>query len=359
MTSPRVLMVLGTDGAWARGILRGLTAAAHERGWVLLPYHPLADFSWVDTDQGPLVAVVGPDLPEPIARLGPGAIVSVTVDRSADGIASVCLDEKRIAKLALEHLAATGLRHVTTFRFDESPFALARERAFIEQARAAGVSFAPGWGADDFKPLQGRESPAGMTAWLRALPKPCGVFTCVDGWARPVARYAREAGLRVPEDLALIGADNDELECSMLSPPLSSVIIPWQEVGRKAATFVGRALAKQSIAGARTVVSPFAIAARRSSDALAIHDPLVAQAVTWIRDHAAQKPTVTVLANIMGMTRPQLEQRFRRELDRTVQEEIQRACDSASLRSKRSAQKLQLVSAVQAPVPANASNHRP
>lgn len=352
-------MVLGTDGAWARGILRGLTAAAHERGWVLLPYHPLADFSWVDTDQGPLVAVVGPDLPEPIARLGSEAVVSVTVDRSADGIASVCLDEKRIAKLALEHLVATGLRHVTTFRFDESPFALARERAFIDHARAAGVSFCAGWGAEEFKPLQGRESPAGMTAWLRALPKPCGVFTCVDGWARPVARYAREAGLRVPEDLALIGADNDELECGMLSPPLSSVIIPWQEVGRKAATFVGRALAKQSIVGARTVVSPFAIAARRSSDALAIHDPLVAQAVTWIRAHTAQKPTVTVLANVMGMTRPQLEQRFRRELDRTVQEEIQRACEHAALHSKRPAQKLALVSAAQAPVPANASNHRP
>ncbi len=182
-------------------------------------------------------------------------------------MASVCLDEKRIAKLALEHLAATGLRHVTTFRFDESPLRDdARARFSSKQARIAGVSFSPGWGADNSKPLQGRESPAGMTAWLRALPKPCGVFTCVDGWARPVARYAREAGLRVPlKDLALIGADNDELECSMLSPPLSSVIIPWQEVGRKAATFVGRALAKQSMAGARTVVSPLAIAARRSS----------------------------------------------------------------------------------------------
>ncbi len=77
--------------------------------------------------------------------------------------------------------------------------------------------------------------------------------------------------------------------------------------------------------------------------------------MTWIRDHAAQKPTVTVLANIMGMTRPQLEQRFRRELDRTVQEEIQRACDSAALRSKRSSQKLSLVSAAHVPVPANST----
>lgn len=320
-----MLIVLNTGETWSRGILRGFMATAHEHDWALLPYHPASDLGSLVDDGSPLVAVIGSEVPKDFPRLAPAAVVSVTVDRSAEGIASVCLDEKKIAALAFDHLLSTGIRHVTTFRWDESPFAAARERAFIDRARAAGVPFSAGWGGDDYKPLERRESPARMTAWLRALPKPCGIFTCTDGWARPVARYAREAGLRIPEDIALIGADNDRLECELVAPPLSSVIIPWQDVGRKAAALVQLALSKQSIAGRRVIVSPFAVAPRRSSDALAIQDPLVAQAIVWIRNHSEQRLSVAMLTRLVGVGRQQLDRRFRRALDRTVQEEIQRA----------------------------------
>ena len=330
-TKPRVLVVLGTDGEWSRGILRGFSGAAYERDWALLHYHPESDLSWLADDQGPIVAVIGPQIPESMARLAPAAVVSVTIDRTAEGIASVCLDEKKIAELAFDHLLATGSRYVTTFRHDESPFALAREAAFLACARAAGVPVSAGWGGAGRGPLARLEDPASMTAWLRALPKPCGVFTCTDGWARPVARCARETGLRVPEELALIGVGNDELECELVLPPLSSVIIPWQEVGRKAASLVQLALVNQSIAGKRVVVPPFAVAPRRSSDPLAIEDAMVAQAVVWIRDHAERELTPTMLTRALGVSRPPLERRFRRALDRTIEEEIQRA-HAAALR---------------------------
>lgn len=325
MASPRVLIVLGTEGAWSRGILRGFAAVAHERDWAWLQCHPSSDFGWLAKERAPTIAVTGPEVPRAIARLAKAGVISVTVDRSDDGIASVCLDEKKIATLAFDHLVATGVRHVTTFRHGDSPFGLARERAFVVQARAAGVPFSAGWHDTNGKQPPRHESSAGVTAWLRSLPKPCGVFTCADGWARPVAHYARQAGLRVPEDLALIGADNDELECELVSPPLSSVIIPWQEVGRRAAMLVGRALASQPIAGRRELVSPFAVAPRRSSDALAIPDSLVAQAVAWIRNHRDRRVTVAMLTRMTGLGRQQLDRRFRRALDRTVQEEIERA----------------------------------
>jgi hypothetical protein len=222
MTAPRVLIVLGTEAAWSRGVLRGFMAVAHERDWTLLHYYPGTYLNWVADEWAPAAVVFGPDLgPEAIARLSPAALVSVTVDRSASRIASVCLDEEGIAALALEHLLTRGFRHVSTFRYDESAFAVAREHAFIEQARVAGAEVAAGWGNDDYTPSQRHERPAAMVAWLRSLPKPCGIFTCTDGWGHTVARYTREAGLRVPEDIALVGADNDVLECELLSPPLS------------------------------------------------------------------------------------------------------------------------------------------
>lgn len=329
----RVLVVLGTEGAWARGILRGFMAVAHERDWTLLHYHPASKLNWVIDQWTPAAAVIGPGLgPEAIAQFGSAALVSVPVDRSADRIASVCPDEEGVAALALEHLLATGLRVVSTFRFDEAGFAVARERAFIEHARAAGAEVAAGWGTEDYTPAQRSERADAMIAWLQSLPKPCGIFTCTDGWARTVACYAREAGLRVPEDIALVGADNDVLECELLSPALSSVMIPWQEIGRNAAMLVQLALAKQPIAGRRVVVSPSAVAARRSSDVLAVEDPLVASAVAWIRNHADRRLTVTMVARAVGGGRQRLERRFRRALNRTIQEEIRRVHVDAARR---------------------------
>jgi LacI family transcriptional regulator len=334
-----VLVILDTVAAWSRGILRGFTSAAHERGWTLLHYSPLVDLNWVADEWAPDAAVIGPGLdPASLGRLAPASLVSVTVDRSADQIASVCLDEESIGALALRHLLSTGLRCVSTCRYNPSAFAVARERAFVERARAAGLQVAVGWGSDDALALKWAEDPAvprimpmeslrpaAMVTWLRALPKPCGIFTCTDGWARPVVRCTRVAGLRVPEDIALVGVDNDALECELMAPPLSSVMIPWQELGRSAATLVQLALSGQSIAGKRIVISPLAVMPRRSSDILAIEDPLVARAVRWIRANIDRRLTVTMVSSAVGSARQRLERRFRRVLDRTVKEEIQRA----------------------------------
>src|SRR5687768_11816819 len=159
MDGPRVLVALSTSAAWSRGILRGFMSVAHERGWMLLHYHPSADLSWVLHEFAPVAAVVGPELPgEMIAQLASAAaLVSVTVDRSAERIASVRIDEQAVARLALEHLLGTGLRQVSTFRFDESPFAIARERAFVEGARALGAKVAVGWGSYEACPVQRAE----------------------------------------------------------------------------------------------------------------------------------------------------------------------------------------------------------
>jgi LacI family transcriptional regulator len=325
MKPPRVLVVLGSDGDWCRGILHGFLDAARERDWELLHYHPGADLGWLVQEWRPACAVLGPGISaEGIAQLGSTPLVALNADLSAEGIASVCLDEERIAALAVEHLLATGLRHLSTFRYDLSEFAIARERAFIAHARAAGAHVAPGWGDEAFLKEQRREGPA-MATWLRSLPRPCGVFTSTDGWARPVARYAREAGLRIPDDLAVVGAGNDLLECELISPPLSSVIIPWPQLGREAATLVRLALAGQPVRGQRTVVTASTVASRRSSELLAVPDALVAEAVTWIRAHPERKLTVVDVARAVGGGRQRLERRFRRALNRTVQEEIRRA----------------------------------
>lgn len=324
--SPRVLIVLNTGAAWCRGILRGFMAAAHEHDWTLLHYHPDADIDWLAAEWEPDAVVFGPDFPSrSLDRVAPASLVSVNYDRGDDGIASVCLDEAAISKLALQHLLATGLRHFSTFRFDGSPFAIARERAFVEGALAAGAHVTPGWGSQGAELERQVEVPAAIYQWLHSVPKPCGIFTCTDLWGRAVARYVRAASFRVPEQVALVGADNDELECELISPPLSSVIIPWREVGRSAAELVHDALHGKPIQSVRRLIAPVGVMARRSSSVLAISDPLVAQAVQWIRANATRRITVSMVAEAVGGGRKRLERRFRAALDGTVHDEVRRA----------------------------------
>jgi LacI family transcriptional regulator len=333
MDSPRVLVLLGTQAAWSRGTLRGFMAAARERRWTLLHYHPDSDLDWLLREWSPAAVVVGNECgTPPPERFGAASLVSVTVDRCADGIASACIDEKRVGELALEHLLERGIKNVATFRYDDSPFAVAREAAFVARARAAGIHAAPGWGDATFSVAERAERPAAMVSWLRRLPAPCGIFTCTDGWGRTVARYAREAGLRVPEGLAIVGADNDVLECELNSPPLSSVMIPWELVGRGAATLVEAALSKPAKPSVRVVVAPTGVEPRRSTDLLAIEDALVAEAVSWIRMHADRPLSVPMVARAVGGGRQRLERRFRAALDRTVQEAIRQAHVEAARR---------------------------
>jgi LacI family transcriptional regulator len=323
--SARVLVVLDTSAGWSRGILRGFMAVAHQYDWALLHYHQSVEMSWLAAEWKPEVAVVGPDLPEDaLAELAPATVVSVNFDRSGAGIASVCVDEEAIAQRALRHLLDTGLRHVSTFHFDSGPFAAARERAFVAGAIAAGAQVSPGWGAAETTSPR-REDPAAILDWLRQLRKPCGIFSFTDSWGRVVARYVRAAGFRVPEDIALVGADNDVLECELLSPPLSSVMIPWQELGGAAAQLVHLHFCGKAIQGKRIELPPIAVMARRTSDIFAIQDPLVAKAVRWIRANAEQRLTVDMVAQAVGGGRKRLERRFRAALDRTVHDEIRRA----------------------------------
>jgi LacI family transcriptional regulator len=329
MQAPRVLVLLDSGPGWSRGILNGLMATAHERGWTVLhyhPYYPSMDLDSLARKFAPAAAVVGPELlGRSMSALAPASIVSVAADRSSEGIASVCLDEDAIAELALQHLLAKGLRHVTTFRFASWRFAMDRERAFVARARAAGVTVPAGWAGSEAIPSRIEEDPAAVVEWLHGLPSPCGIFTCCDGWARIVSRYIRLAGLRVPEDVLLVGADNDVVECELLAPPLSSVMIPWPEMGKNAAQLVRHGLSGQAIEGERIVSAPIGVFARRSSDILAIDDALVAKAVRWIREHANRRLNVSMIAHAVGGGRQRLERRFRRVLARTVVEEIRRA----------------------------------
>lgn len=326
MPAPRVLIVLDTSGAWSRGILLGFASVAHAHGWTLVHYHPDADLHWLLEHWRPDAVVCDPwfEASWPFELQMPVCVL-VNGDRSAVGRASVCVDEERIADLALAHLLSRGFQNLSVFRFTDATFAVLRERRFSEGAARLGAQLQPGWWQDAASPSSRLEQPEAIAAWLANLPKPCGIFTCCDSWARVVSRYARAIGLRVPEDLALVGVDNDLVECQLISPALSSVAVPWRSVGENAARLVAMGLNGKSIAGQRVLIEPVDLVIRRSSATFAIQDELVARAVAWIHAHAEKRMTVPLVAKAARAPRQRLERHFRSALGRTVHAEIRRA----------------------------------
>ena len=158
-----------------------------------------------------------------------------------------------------------------------------------------------------------------------ALPKPIGLMACNDDRGREVLEACRAAQIEVPEEIAVIGIDNDSLLCDLASPPLSSVALNAEHAGFEAAELLEKLMSGRVSAPQRIMVDPLYIVNRHSTNVVAVDDADVATAMRFIRDHCGQPVRVHDVADAVGLSRRMLEIRFRAALGRSLNDEIQRA----------------------------------
>ncbi len=150
-------------------------------------------------------------------------------------------------------------------------------------------------------------------------------MACIDERSQDVLEACKTAVIHVPEEIALIGGDNDKLICNLANPPLSSVAISGVRAGYQAAELLDRLMGhKDEIAGQQIIVEPTHIATRQSTDVLAVKDPEVAMAIRFIRQHVKEPIQVDNVAEASGLGRRSLEKRFRKIIGRSIHDEIRR-----------------------------------
>ena len=149
-----------------------------------------------------------------------------------------------------------------------------------------------------------------MNRWLRSLPVPIGLLACDDERGRQVLEACRAAGLRVPEDVAVIGVDNDELLCDLSDPALSSVVLDTLRAGFEAAKLLDGLMSGRVNGTHRIQVQPLYVLARRSTDTTAVDDPHVAAAVRFIHDFSNRPINVADIVAHVGISRRSLELAF-------------------------------------------------
>jgi LacI family transcriptional regulator len=244
----------------------------------------------------------------------------------AAGVPYVGAEERQIVHLAAQHLIDRGVEHfaVCGARRTANP-ALAQRgelfRQFVEERGHGACSLYPG-AADNSEQAQQR-----LAEWINAQPKPLGILAANDRWGLRVLDACRLAGVAVPDDVAVIGVDNDQALCDLAIPPLSSVEVNAEGIGYEGAALLDRMMSGQTAPRDAILLAPRGVVARRSSDTVASEDEDVSRAVKFIRERASCAVGLQVddVLGYTGTSRASLQQRMKKLLGHTIHQEIQRA----------------------------------
>lgn len=337
MVTPQVALLLETSTEYGRGLLRGIVRYSRLQGpWSLYvaPGHleqvlPRAK-SWRGT--GIIARIRSPEMAKLIRATGlPFVASSLDESRSSgrdDKFGEIRTNSVAIARMAAAHLVERSLRHFAFCGFVGSGWSLRREEAFARYLADLGfpcqthrIELAnwmqrPNWIEtwEDEQPI--------LVEWLKSLPKPVGLMACNDICGREVLQACAVAGLPVPDDVAVVGVDNDELMCELSNPPLSSVALDLEKAGYEAARLLDNLMSGHVTEGYVVEVEPVYVVTRQSTDIIAQRDPCVATALRFIKDHAGHGISVPDVVAHVGVSRRTLERRFLRSLGRSISSQI-------------------------------------
>jgi LacI family transcriptional regulator len=235
-------------------------------------------------------------------------------------------DNTAVAQLAANHLLELGFVHFAFCGYHPTPSnrcSYKRAEAFCEAVARRGYACstfnAPNTASDTWENICGD-----LVAWLSRLPHPVGIMACNDSRARQILEACRMVHLRVPEDVAVVGVDNEEAICLFTNPMLTSVDQGSQRSGYEAASLLDQWMEGGSVTPGKRTVAPVGIVVRGSTEILATTDDELAAALRFIQEHACEPIKLDDVSRTTGANGATLRRRFKSVLGRTVHEEIQR-----------------------------------
>jgi LacI family transcriptional regulator len=325
-----VAVLIEASNAYARGLLKGIHRYVQEEGnWtIFLPEHgrgdpPLDALARWEGD-GAIVRIETPAIARAVEKLLATRRIPM-VDVSAAGLVPnlpcVETDDDAIGRVAAKHFLDRDFQHYAYLGDERFRWSENRRQAFVAAVEAAGHE------VDVFNAPRGdaaeRDNDA-IESWLVSLPKPLAVFTCYDIRGRQALDACRRADLAVPDTVAVLGVDDDELLCSLSSVPLSSVIPDAAGAGWQAASVLGRLMRGELVERSLWLLPPLGISARQSTDTMWVEDATVMTSLRYIRAHACEGIKVTDVAREAGVTRRVLEAKFLKHVRTSVHESIAR-----------------------------------
>lgn len=239
----------------------------------------------------------------------------VTGPPADDGTPAVVVDNQAVGRMGANYLADLGLKHLAYVPYP-STFSDHRAMGFEQACRARRLSYTI---------LTAEQAAASrLRRSIARLPDPVGIMVATDRKALEVSRVCRLIGRRIPEQVALLGVDNETEICRLVDPPLTSIDHGPRRIGYEAARLLDHWMTTGQRPQRSLVVQPVRVVARQSTDLLAIDDPDVVTAIRFIRSNFSEAIKVNDVLKHVAMSRRSLEMHFRAALGRTIHEEIMR-----------------------------------
>lgn len=238
-------------------------------------------------------------------------VVNLASHLATPGIPTVSTDHRAIGRLAAEHFLSKNFRRLAFYGTAEMHYSTERWAGFRECAEKRAT-------LDHLLvPLPGQTNEywenqeKKLDEWLKNLNRPVGIFAATDMRANIVLGASQRLGLKVPQDVAVLGVDNDPMVYELSDPPLSSVSRNDFEVGRRAAMLLESLIRQQGCSSDWVLIPPEGIVARESTRTLAVDDPVVSEAIQEIQNRIGQPFGVEEIAASAPLSRRRFEMRFR------------------------------------------------
>ena len=327
---PQIALLVDTATDWGRRMIRGIGRYAQQHGgwdiWLEQRcQHAPGRLPPGWRGDGVIARVADRGMGRYLAE-APGVVVNVSSARIPGvDLPTVTADLRAAARLAAEHLQDQGFRHFGYYAPLGLSYVEIHYHSFVDHLAKAGLD------CSLFPARRGRGKSASwrrqqedLQRWLQELPKPVAVLTWTSDRGREVLYACRALGLLVPEQVAVMGGDEDSLLCETCNPSLSGVALTSERIGYEAAALLDRLLHKKPRPKEAILIEPTRVVVRQSTDTLAIDDQDLARAIAFIRVHAATPIQVSDVLKALSVSRSWLERRFQEVLGRSPAEEIRR-----------------------------------
>ena len=327
---PRVAILVDTSTTWGRKITAGVVNYTRTHGrWQIfveargLEEHLKLPAGW--NCDGVIARIGNARIARELAAVNIPVVNVSSIEIANTSFPRVTLDLAASARLAADHFLERGFRHFGYFNLEGLTYVSTHREAFMKRVKEGGgnsFTFAvkPQAGAEPDWRLDLTE----LGKWLKSLPKPTGIVCWNASAAREVIFACHETGIHVPEEVSVLAQSYDEVLCEATQISISGVGVAADTIGFQAAKLLDELMRGKKPPTKPHFVAPLSIVSRQSTDTLAVRDPALAKALSFIRQQATLPVLVGDVAKYAGVSRRALERKFFEVLQRTPAQEVRR-----------------------------------
>ena len=283
--------------------------------------------TWIRSQKadGIIAQTWNPDIVDKILESGLPAVVS-GIHPSIDTMLQIKTDDTACGRLAADYLMERGFRSFAFCGFEGIQWSQNRARSYTEKLAESGMKAVVYDPAHSKRGYVSGPAVRAIAQWLKSLTKPVAIMAANDDRALEITLACKMADLDIPDNVSILGVDDDELICDLSRPPLSSILLSTEMAGYRAAEMLYTIMQHKPICPAdrRIDVTPLYVVTRNSTDILAIEDSDVAAAIRYIREHARKNISVGDVVNEVMLSKRTLQQRFKKIRGHSIHKEIKR-----------------------------------